>query len=193
MILMYLYGDHFSVRKIVSFKILFREGPILWSGGIKGVLHEVFVRVCVHAPALSVWCLLVECYVTLVFLDLTSWNSEAQALININTSSCGSCDTSFVTLSELWNLSLTHSPSDLPSERISCWNLELLRWRLKTMDQHWGKKSIQYWRNWHKEKVVINSLNTKHQCYMNYTFKWAILYISDDLNIYFVFLKILIK
>lgn len=112
------------------------EGLILWRGGIKGVLYAVFVRVCVHAPALSVWCLLVECYVTLVFLDLTGWNSEAQALININTSSCG-----FMRhfICELWNLSLTHSPSDLPSEGFLCWNLELLRWLLKTMDQHWGK------------------------------------------------------
>lgn len=188
MIPMYLYWDHFSVRKIVSFEILFREGLILWSEGIKGVLYEVFVRVCVHAPALSVWCLLVECYVTLVFLDLTSWNSEAQALININTSSCGFMQ-HFIC--DCLNSGTYHWHTHLLTY-LSCWNLELLRWRLKTMDQHWGKKKKKqrYWRNWHKEGVIVNSVNTNHQCYVNYIFKWNVLYISDDLNIYFVFLKI---
>lgn len=42
---------------------LLRGSPSV-KGGIKGALYGVFVRVCVHAPALSVWCLPLECYVT---------------------------------------------------------------------------------------------------------------------------------
>ncbi len=63
--------------KYSSERVSFCEEGVLWS-----------VCTCVCSCPSTVWCLLVECYVTGI-LDLTDWNSEAQALINIKTSKCG--------------------------------------------------------------------------------------------------------